>query len=155
MDSNTLNYRWLRNAATCFVDVALTVISDNGKCLAWMTTSHFSLVCKFLGVSIANAIWITSLGSSKYTRDMTSHLPEVSGWQISPGVQAAGKYDCHYFHGYSTDKVLTARPDQGHHAKFLECSDIFKGKVDGWINSLYCLNLNAIESNLSMARMEM
>jgi hypothetical protein len=86
---------------------------------------------------------------------MTSHLPDVSGWRIAPGVQAAGRYDCRYFQGYTTDKALTARPDKGHHAKFLECPDVFKGKADGWIASLYQLNLNAIESNLSTARMEM
>jgi hypothetical protein len=85
---------------------------------------------------------------------MTSHLPEVSGWRIAPGVRAAGKYDCCYFQGYTTDKALTARPEKGHHAKFLECPDVFKGKADGWIESLYQLNINAIKSNLSMARME-
>jgi hypothetical protein len=153
MDNNTLNYGRLRNTA-CFVDVALTVVSDNGKCLAWQTISHFGLVREVLGLSNQTAIRITSLGSSKYTRDMTSHLPEVSGWRIAPGVRAAGKYDCCYFQGYTTDKALTARPEKGHHAKFLECPDVFKGKADGWIESLYQLNINAIKSNLSTARME-
>jgi hypothetical protein len=154
MHANTLNYRRLRTAATCYVDVALTVISDDGKCLAWQTTSHFTLVRDILGISHSDALRITSLGSSKYTRDMTSHLPEVSGWRIAPGVRAAGIYDCRYFHGYNTEKALTARQEKGRHAKFLECPDIFKGKADDWIDSLYQLNLNAIDSNLSTARME-
>jgi len=46
MDNNTLNYGRLRNAA-CFVDVALTVVSDNGKCLAWQTISTSALYAKF------------------------------------------------------------------------------------------------------------
>lgn len=154
MDDNTLNYRRLRHSATCFVDVALTVTSDDGKCLAWQTNSHFNLVRQVLGVSTANAVRITSLGSSKYTRDMVSHLPEVSGWRIAPGVRASGIYDCRYFQGYSPEKALTARPEKGHHAKFLECPDVLKGKADDWINSLYKLNRNAIDSNLSTARME-
>jgi hypothetical protein len=154
MDDNSLNYRRLRDVATCFVDVALNVVSENRQCLAWQTTSHFTLVRDVLGVPIPAAIRITSLGSSKYTRDMTSHLPEVSGWRIAPGVRAAGKYDCHYFQGYTTDKALTARPERGRHAKFLECPDVFKGKADAWVDSLYRLNVNAIETNLSTARME-
>jgi len=85
MDNNTLNYSRLRNAA-CFVDVVLTVVSNNGKCLAWQTISHFGLVCEVLGLSNQTAIWIMSLGSSKYTHDMTSHLSEVSEWRIAPGV---------------------------------------------------------------------
>jgi len=72
MDNNTLNYRQLRNAATCFVDVVLTVISNNGKCLAWQTSSHFILVHEVLGLPNQTTIRITCLGSSKYTCDMTS-----------------------------------------------------------------------------------
>ena len=150
--SNRLNRA--RNAATCFVDVALNIVSNNGQCVAWRTTSHFQLVRKVLGISTANAVRITSLGSSKYTRDMTSHLPEVSGWRIAPGVQASGMYGCRYCHGYHTDKGLTARQENGHHAKFVECPDVFKGKVENWADSLYQLNINAIDSNLATARME-
>lgn len=154
MESNNLNYRRLRRLPSCFVDVALSVVSDNGKCLAWQTTSHFGLVRKVLGVPNQTAVRITSPGSSKYTRDMTTHLPEISGWRIAPGVRAAGKYDCRYFQGYTTDKALTARSEKGRHAKYLECADVLKGKADAWVGSLYDLNINAITTNLSTARME-
>ncbi|PPQ80694.1 hypothetical protein CVT26_006697 [Gymnopilus dilepis] len=147
-----------RDALLCgtwWIDVALNITSDDGRSYAWRTDAHFHLTRKALGLSEDVAQRITSIGSSKYTRDLTSHLAAVSGWRISPGPRAEGKYSCCYFQGYTTDKALTARVDSGHHGKFTTCQDVLSGKAIQWSEDLFNLNRNACTTNSSTARMEM
>jgi hypothetical protein len=153
MTDNGLSYRRLKHC-TCFVDVALTVVSDNGQCLGWTSHSHFHILRDILHMSHANAVRMSSPGSSQYTRDITSHLPDVAGFRVAPGIRAGGTYEIRYAQAYGTEKALTASKEKGRHAKFLECPDIFDGKADAWIDALYRLNLNAIDSNLATARLE-
>ena len=149
LDKETLSRR-----GKWWVDVGLEAFSDDKDCLAWRTDSHTAVVQEICQISERNAQRITSVGSSKYTRDMISHLPQVSGCRIEPGVQGQGGYRVAYLQMYCTDKALTYRQDQGHHGKFVTCGDITKGRADGFINSLYSLYLNAIGNNDAHARIE-
>ncbi len=137
-----------------WIDVGVQVRSGNNDCLAWRTDSHGNVVREICKISSNHAQRLTSIGSSQYARDMTSHLPQVSGCRIQPGVQGQGPYKVSYLQLYCTDKSITYRPDQGHHGKFTTSSDVVKGKADGYIDSLYLLYLNAIENNYAQARME-
>jgi len=154
LQSAALDYDLLTSHGKWWIDVGIQVSSSDKNCLAWRTDSHVHMVQHVCKISDANAERITSIGSSKYTRDLTSHLAEVSGCRISPGTRGRGPYEVAYLQMYPTDKSLTSRKDEGHHGKFIDCKDVLKGKTDTFIDSLYSLYLNAIDDKYSLARME-
>lgn len=137
-----------------WVDVGLELSSLERKCLAWRTDSHFSVVKHVLGIPDRTAERITQPGSSKYVRDMTSHLTAVSGCRISPGIRAQGPREAVYLQLYTTDKSITYRPEGAHFGKFLKGQDILKGKADDYCHDLYEVYREASEKNYSLARIE-
>ncbi|KAF9470974.1 hypothetical protein BDN70DRAFT_939291 [Pholiota conissans] len=142
------------DAGDWWVDVGLEITSNLKKCLAWRTDSHFHVVKDVLKISEKNAARITRPGSSKYLRDMTSHLTSVSGCRISPGARAKGPYHVKYLQMYATDKSITYRPDGKNFGKFLKGDDIIKGKADDYCRNLYELYREAIGKNYAHARIE-
>jgi hypothetical protein len=137
-----------------WIDVGIQVTSTTQNCLAWRTDSHGQIVQQIFDIDLQNAVRMTSIGSSQYTRDMTSHLPQVSGCRIEPGVRGRGPFEVTYLQLYTTDKCVTYRQDQGHYSKYITCGDIIKGKASVFINGLYTAYRNAIDNNYSQARME-
>lgn len=137
-----------------WIDVGLQISSKKQECLAWRTDSHFHLVKEFLQISELNAHRITSISSTKYTRDMTSHLTAVSGCRITPGVKAEGPYSVKYLQLYTTDKSLTYRQDKGHYGKFITCRDVLAGKAETYCDNLYAVYLAAMKDSFSLARVE-
>ena len=154
LEQENLNRDEIRLTGSWWIDVGLQVISSNKDCLSWRTDSHWRIVQEICEITADNAKRMTSIGSSQYTRDMTSHLPQISGCRIEPGVRGQGPYEVAYLQLYLTDKALTYRADQGHHGKFITCSDVVKGKADDFISNLYSLYLHAIGDNYAQARME-
>lgn len=137
-----------------WVDVGLQISSDEKDCLAWRTDSHFHLVKEVLQIPEHQAHRITSITSTKYTRDMTSHLTAVSGCRISPGARAEGPFSVQYLQLYTTDKSLTYRQERGHHGKFITCGDVLLGKAESYCDNLYNVYLAAMNDNFSLARVE-
>lgn len=137
-----------------WVDVGLQISSEKKECLAWRTDSHFHLVKEVLEIADHHADRITSINSTKYTRDMTSHLTAVSGCRISPGARAEGRFSVQYLQLYTTDKSLTYRQDQGHHGKFITCRDVLAGKAETYCDKIYDVYLAAVNDNFSLARVE-
>lgn len=138
-----------------YVDVALEFSSEEVHCLQWKTSSHYHLVRALLDISEDNARRITERGSSKYSRDVSSHLPAVSGCRIEPGSRAQGSYEAVYYHMYTTDKSLTYNPEGGHHGKAITMSQAM-GTIQPppFIVSLLDTYTKAIENNASNARLE-
>ena len=136
-----------------WIDVGLEISSTAGQCLAWRTDSHYYIAQDALDISDSHASRITHPGSSKYQRDMTSHLTSVSGCRISPGIRAEGPYNVRYFQMYTTDKSITYRPEGTHFGKFLRGEDIVKGKADDYCRNLYELYRQATDKNPSLARL--
>lgn len=134
-----------------WIDVGIQVSLDALDCLAWRTDSHSQIVQEICNIDVRNAVRLTSVGSSQYTCDMTSHLPQVSGCRIEPDVQGQGPFQVAYLQLYTTDKAVTYRLDQGHHSKFITCAD---RKANNFINGLYTTYRNAIDNNYGQARME-
>lgn len=153
LDENFLKEEDLRDG-DWWVDVGLQISSDEKECLAWRTDSHFHLVKDVLRIPEYHADRITSIRSTKYTRDMTSHLTAVSGCRICPGARAEGPFSVQYLQLYTTDKSLTYRQDRGHHGKFITCSDVLAGRADSYCANLYNVYLSAINDNFSLARVE-
>ncbi|TFK60184.1 hypothetical protein BDN72DRAFT_905193 [Pluteus cervinus] len=137
-----------------WIDVGLEIGSPDGHCLAWRTDSHFHVVQHVLDISNAGAERITSLGSSSYSRDLTSHLAAVSGCRIVPGVYTQGDSEAAYLQMYTTDKSLIYLPDGGYYGKFIKPSDTLSGKAMNFITKLYDLYVKASKKNSSLARIE-
>lgn len=137
-----------------WVDVGLQISSSKEECLAWRTDSHFHVVKQVLRIRDHQAERITTITSSKYTRDMASHLTAVSGCRISPGPRAEGPFSVQYLQLYTTDKSLTYRQELGRHGKFITCSEVLAGKAEKYCENLYNVYLAAMEDNYSLARVE-
>jgi hypothetical protein len=137
-----------------WIDVGLEIASQDELCLAFRTDSHLHIVKEVLEISSRHADRITSLGSSKYIRDLTSHLTSVSGCRISPGARAQGPHQAVYLQMYTTDKSLTYRQDGSHFGKFLTGQDIIKNKADDFCRDLYNIYRDASTENYSLARVE-
>lgn len=155
MDQNELDPQLIHSPSPWWIDVGLEVDSKDGNCLAWRTDSHFYLVREFLNIAQRLADKITTPGSSKYTRDMTSHLTAVSGCRIAPGYVGRGALKVRYFQAYTTDKSHTYRLDRGRYAKFITGDSILKGRDQDYVQSIYTLYRNASRmGNQSLARLE-
>ena len=137
-----------------WVDVAVEVASEEERCLAWRTDSHYAVVERVTGISEHQAHRITSPGSSQYIRDMSIHLPAVSGCRISPGRHGRGTSGVEYLQMYTTDKSLIYRHDQGHHGKFVTCAELLESKGITFIDKLYNLYRNAADETHCHARLE-
>jgi hypothetical protein len=138
-----------------WVDVGLEFSSGTAACLQWRTSSHVHIVKEVLGIEEDRAERITSLGSSKYSRDLVSHLTAVSGCRIEPGTQAKGHFDATYFQMYTTDKAITYNPEGIHHGKFLPMKSAM-GEIQPakFLESLFSAYASAFEKNASNARVE-
>jgi hypothetical protein len=138
-----------------WVDVGLEFSSGTAACLQWRTSSHVHIVKEVLGIEEGPARRITSLGSSKYSRDLVSHLTAVSGCRIEPGTQAKGDFHATYFQMYTTDKSITYNPEGIHHGKFLPMKSAM-GDIQPvkFLESLFNAYSSAIEKNASNARVE-
>jgi len=138
-----------------WIDIGLEFTSDQQTCLQWTTLSHPHIVRHFLRIRSEHAERVTRIGSSKYARDIVSHLPAVSGCRIEPGVQAEGPYQAAYFQMYTTDKSLTYNPEGGHHGKAITMEAAMgQTQPAKFMEGLLRLYLSASEKNSSNARVE-
>ncbi|KAF8869105.1 hypothetical protein BD779DRAFT_1682604 [Infundibulicybe gibba] len=111
-----------------FVDVALQVKSQTGQSLQWRADSHGRLVAEALRISEEQANQITSLRSSKYSKDTVAHLVALAGCRVEPGVRTEGPFEAKYVSIYSTDKAHTYAKEAGRSAKFMTCEKTLKLK---------------------------
>jgi hypothetical protein len=139
-----------------FIDVGVEYSAMDGpECLQWSTSSHFHVVRDVLRIPDNHASRITSIGSTKYARDVVSHLPAVSGCRIEPGIQAEGPFEVQYFQMYTTDKAITYNPEGGYHGKAITM-DVAMGpsQPPPFLNGLYGVYRSAMDENASNARIE-
>ncbi|KAJ3563704.1 hypothetical protein NP233_g8773 [Leucocoprinus birnbaumii] len=138
-----------------YIDIGIELSSPLGQCLQWSTASHSSVVEDILQIPPHHASRITSHSSSKYSRDLVSHLSDVSGFRIEPGPQAAGPFQAIYIQAYTTDKSLTSNNEGQHHAKFIEATEALQQiQPSVIISSLHDIYTQAKEKNASKARLE-
>lgn len=138
-----------------WIDVGAEVCSSDQLCLQWATTSHSQIVEEALGTTSEDASRITSLGSSKYSRDIVSHLMGVSGCRIEPGVRAQGDFEAAYFQVYSTDKSITYNPEGHHHGKAIPMAMAMGSTQPApFVTGLHGVFVDAMGKNASNARVE-
>lgn len=138
-----------------WIDVGMEFCSSHDACLQWKTSSHFHIVQEVLQIPDNHASRITSVGSSKYARDLVSHLTAVSGCRIEPGAQAEGPFQATYFQMYTTDKAITYNPEGRHHGKAITMDGAMgKTQPPVFIEGLFDVYTSAIHNNSSNARVE-
>jgi len=137
-----------------WIDIGLEVHSP-GYCMEWRTDSHAKVVERVLSITSQQSQRVTSLGSSKYSRDISSHLLDVSGCRIEPGVQSSGLYRAVYFQMYTTDKSPTYHPQGRSHGKALSGEQILRAKeAPAFCRGLYEAYCNSALHHDSNARIE-
>ena len=141
------------NSPNWWIDVGLE-ISSYEQCLAWRTDGQAEVIRWLLGLRQDQAQELTSIRCTQYTRDMTSHLPNLSGCRISPGSRRRGPLEARYVQLYLTDKSVTARPDNHRHAKYLSGQAILSGTAEPYLAELYELYRSSIQTVRSHARVE-
>ncbi|KAF9444082.1 hypothetical protein P691DRAFT_778498 [Macrolepiota fuliginosa MF-IS2] len=143
-------------AGDWYIDVGIEVSSSVGDCVQWMTASHSDLVQQALRIPEEHANRITRIGSSKYSRDLSSHLTALSGFRIVPGAQAQGEFEATYIQAYTTDKSVVYNPEGRHHAKFLTTKEALscQDHPTQTIGGIYSIYAGARDANSSSARLE-
>ncbi|KAJ3559064.1 hypothetical protein NP233_g11357 [Leucocoprinus birnbaumii] len=138
-----------------YVDVGLELSSAEGMCLQWNTAGHHKLVSQALHLDERQARTVTRLNSSKYYRDLASHLPEVSGFRLTLTPRSEGEYRAVYIQAYTTDKAVTYNQEGFHHAKHLSVEDAM-GKVQPskMMKGIHKIYQEARTRNPSKARLE-
>lgn len=138
-----------------WIDVGLEIHSEDELCLQWRTSSHSALVQDVLEIEDRHAIRVTTLGSSKYQRDIVSHLMAVSGCRIEPGIRAQGPYEAVYLQMYTTDKAITYNPEGRHHGKAMTVDAAMGPKQPPvFVEGILSLFTSAMKMNASNARIE-
>ncbi|KAF9441048.1 hypothetical protein P691DRAFT_685291 [Macrolepiota fuliginosa MF-IS2] len=138
-----------------WVDVGIEVSSDTQACLQWMTSSHCDVAREALRIPEEDAQRITNIKSSKYSRDLVSHLTAISGFRIVPGVRAEGVYEAAYLQAYTTDKATVYNTDGRHHAKFLTTKEAMgQAQPTKTIDGIHSIYTEAVDVNHSKARLE-
>lgn len=138
-----------------YIDVGIEISSEKNHCLQWLTTSHCHLLQKVLEISERDAARISTLGSSKYSRDISSHLPQLSGCRVEPGLRARGNFRVAYYQQYTSEKALTYNPGKGFHGKTIQMKEAMgKKQPCDFISKLYETYIGAKSDNASSARIE-
>ena len=138
-----------------YVDIGLEAASSIDNCLQWLTTSHCHLLQSTLGIDQRHAVRISTLGSTKYSRDISSHLPQLSGCRVEPGTRAEGQYRAVYYQQYTSEKSLTYNPGKGYHGKSITMKEAMgKKQPCDFASDLYQTYLDAMDNNASSARLE-
>ncbi|KAG6818435.1 hypothetical protein H0H93_005013 [Arthromyces matolae] len=155
LDDSHLPYN-LSEVGRWYIDVAIEVISARDRSLQWVASSHANVLEELLSVESEHARRITSIGSSKYALDISSHLTALAGMRCTPGVLAEGPYECKYVQLYTTDKAVVYNIDAGHHAKFLTTKEAMADTQPApTIHGLHTIYEEARSNNPSHARAEM
>jgi len=138
-----------------FIDVAIELSSPDGACLQWMTATHNELVQQALQIPEGVATSITGLRSRSYSKDINSHLIDISGFRVTPGRQSEGPFRAVYVQAYTTDKTVVYNPEGRHHAKFITAKDAMDAKQPHEkINGIHTIYEKARDTNSSNARLE-
>ncbi|KAJ3563511.1 hypothetical protein NP233_g8898 [Leucocoprinus birnbaumii] len=139
---------------TWWIDVGIEISSDVGNCVQWATGRHRDVLQQALFIPDEDADRLSLLSSSKYSRDLASHLSAVSGFRVEPG-SARGPMDAVYIQAYTTDKAVVYNPEGSHHAKFLTTSEaLSQDQPCKTIEGLYDIYEQAKGANSSNARLE-
>lgn len=112
-------------------DLGAEASSASGKdSMAWTAGCHAAVLRDAARIPEKHAVRMTQLGSTSYYKDPTSHLTEVAGCRVTPGVLGRGPLEVVKMQLYQTDKTLTASQGEGPgiHAKHITLKQLLDKK---------------------------
>jgi len=91
----------------------------------------------------------------RYYRDISGHLPSLSGFRLEPSVRASRIDGAVYIQAYTTDKAVVYNVEGGHHAKHLTTAEALGPRQPPrTLNGLYTIYEKAQIHNPSKAQLE-
>ncbi|TEB20011.1 hypothetical protein FA13DRAFT_1801512 [Coprinellus micaceus] len=109
--------------------------------LAWRADSHTAILRDVFWIPEGHAVRMTKTGSTSYYKDPVSHLTEVAGCRITPGIRGRGPLGIVKLQAYQTDKAVTAAVvGQGsYHAKRVKLKQVMEDRDGGPIDLLFAV----------------
>jgi len=143
-----------------FIDVGLEFsMPDPARALLWRTDCHTHVVSHLFANNFELAAKITAFGSKYYSRDLSSHLPDVSGCRVriaefsdDPVRNPSG---IKYIQMYTNDKALTYQLANGRHSKHLTGNGALKGDPPQFVRGLFDAYMDAAPHNHVNSRIEL
>lgn len=136
-----------------WIDVGLEIILED-EVLQWRTSAHATVLAHVLRISEENANRACHLGNHKYHRDMSAHLPDVSGYRVALTRNQGGAVGSLFAQGYMSDKNITSQKSQYGVAKRFTGAQVVQGFPASVIVQMYDLYRDASESVACSARLE-
>ena len=142
------------NDGTWFVDVGLE-ISENAKVYQWRTDSHASVLQEVLGINRRQADSATNPSNWRYSRDMSSHILDLSGCRVDLTSGQKGPHMVEYTQLYTTDKAVVYHLERGRHSKVMTGHEAIRGKPPKFTEELYAVFFNSRNEVDCAARAEL
>ncbi|TEB19574.1 hypothetical protein FA13DRAFT_1718671 [Coprinellus micaceus] len=102
---------------------------DPGAINDYPDDCHTAILRDILQIPEVHAVRMTKIGSSSYAKDPVSHMSEVAGCRITPGIVK--------IQAYHTDKAVTAALGGGHYAKHISLEQLISDKDGGFLDKLF------------------
>lgn len=136
-----------------WIDVGLEIMAEDAV-LQWRTSSHATVLAYVLNIPEENANRACHLSNRSYHRDMSAHLPDLSGYRVALKRNQGGAVGSIFNQEYGSDKNLTAHKSQHGSAKILTGHQAVQGSPPKVVGQMYDMFQDAGDSLSCSARIE-
>lgn len=137
-----------------WIDVGLDIYMPD-YVLQWRTTSHPNVIAHALRIPLETARRACHISKRGYHRDISAHLPDLSGCRVALKPREGGEVQAAYGQLYSSDKNLQAHKSRHSSAKLITGHMAIKGQPPGIFIEFYSMNQEAAASLSVSVRIEL
>lgn len=136
-----------------WIDVGLEIVLDD-KVLQWRTSAQAIVLAHVLRISEPHAERACNLSNQRYHRDMSAHLPDLSGHRVALTRNQGGAAGSLFNQNYGSDKNLTSQKARYGVAKNFTGAQVVQGFPAKVITQMYDMYRDAAGSMACSVRME-
>lgn len=136
-----------------FIDVGWEIIVE-GAALQWRTSAHATVLAHVLKIPAENANRACHITNHSYHRDMSAHLPDLSGYRVTLKRNQGGAVQSKFAQAYESSKNLTYHKSSRGSAKHISAHQAVQGAPAKAVVELYDLFRDAGETLSCSARLE-
>lgn len=136
-----------------WIDVGWEIVVP-GAALQWRTSAHGTVLAHVLKIPSETANGACHLSNHSYHRDMSAHLPSLSGYRVTLKRNQGGAAHSGYAQAYVSDKNLTYHKSTKGSGKQVTVHQVVQGKPPKVVVDLYELFVDASGSLSCSARLE-
>lgn len=137
-----------------WIDVGMDIYMENFV-LQWRTTGHASVFAHVLRISQEVANRTCHLGRQNYHRDISAHLPDLSGCRVSFKRSEGGEVEAAGAQLYGSDKHLLSHKSKNASAKMITGPMGIKGQPPAIFTDFYSMHIEAASTLSVSARIEL